>query len=315
MTEKQEDVGPKVEPERWYPVTLGSTLAGSSGDRLYTMRYTFKPASVRSSTSGSLHISGDNEVTMEFHPPAAGKPNFVFQGKAEPCKELEAVLFFDGESFTIEKLARSIGSLRHIKQQSGGGMTSAGAERQGGAAVEAERIDSPVQERDGGGGAKSDGEQEERPEVGKKGPKQGGKGPTSQKHPPERPSGKRKPGATEAPGPKPSKAGKKAEKPPESSVRADPAPADVEHIEEEEVVEEIVEEIIYEEEEARPEAPPRPKASASTRVKSGLVESSSDSGHSSGSGSDDDSDDDDDDEDDDDDDGDDDGSSGSDDDS
>lgn len=149
---------------------------------------TFKPASVRSSTSGSLHISGDNEVTMEFHPPAAGKPNFVFQGKAEPCKELEAVLLFDGESFTIEKLARSIGSLRHIKQQSGGGMTSAGmmgtsagtemltsagGERQGGAAAETERIDSPMQERDGGNGAKSDGEQEERPEVGKKGLKQG----------------------------------------------------------------------------------------------------------------------------------------------
>jgi hypothetical protein len=132
---------------------------------------------VRSSTSGSVNISGDNEVIMEFHPPATGKPNFVFQGKAEPCKELEAVLLFDGEKFTIEKLARSIRSLRHIPQQSGNagmassspGMTSGGGERLGGPPVETERIESPQREGEGGG----DVELEERGGGGKKGAKEG----------------------------------------------------------------------------------------------------------------------------------------------
>jgi hypothetical protein len=137
----------------------------------------------------------------------------------------------------------------------------------------------------------------------------GRKGAENQKHAPGRPSGKRKPAATDPTEHKPSKAKTIPDK--EETPSEDDAPAaNVEHIDEEEVVEEI----IYEEEEARPVAPPRPKVSASAR-KTGLVESSSDSGHSSGSGSDDDSDDDDDDEDDDDDDGDDDASSGSDDDS
>ncbi|KAI5082252.1 hypothetical protein GOP47_0001995 [Adiantum capillus-veneris] len=102
--------------EQWFPLTLGSTLRDPSpSSRFYSLRYEFKPASIDTSRPGSLFKSTDNKVTVELCNNQAGRPKVSFQGNSEDCKELDAVIFFDGKSFRLERLHRAVKSLRHVR--------------------------------------------------------------------------------------------------------------------------------------------------------------------------------------------------------
>ncbi|MCO5588577.1 hypothetical protein L7F22_042534 [Adiantum nelumboides] len=102
--------------EQWFPLTLGSTLRDPTpSSRFYSLRYEFKPASIDTTRPGSLFKSTDNKVTVDFCNNQAGKPKVSFQGNSEDCKELDAVIFFDGKSFRLERLHRAVKSLRHVR--------------------------------------------------------------------------------------------------------------------------------------------------------------------------------------------------------
>lgn len=119
MTSKpKEPREPSTAPpaEKWFPLTLGPTLRDPSpSSRFYNLRYEFKPASIDRTRSASLLKSADNKVTVEYCNNQGGKP-ISFQGNMEDCKELDAVIFFDGKSFRLERLHRSVKCLRHIRQ-------------------------------------------------------------------------------------------------------------------------------------------------------------------------------------------------------
>lgn len=57
----------------------------------------------------------DNKVTVEFHNNQQGKPKTTFEGISEDYKENDAVLFFDGESFRLERLHRAVKRLKHLR--------------------------------------------------------------------------------------------------------------------------------------------------------------------------------------------------------
>ncbi|KAH7435888.1 hypothetical protein KP509_06G082700 [Ceratopteris richardii] len=67
------------------------------------------------SRPGSLFKSTDNKVTVELCNNQAAKPKVSFQGNSEDCKELDAVIFFDGKSFRLERLHKAVKSLRHLR--------------------------------------------------------------------------------------------------------------------------------------------------------------------------------------------------------
>lgn len=116
MNSKAKEPGNAPPAEQWFPLTLGSTLRDPSpSSRFYSLRYEFKPASIDTTRPGSLFKSTDNKVTVEFCNNQAGKPKVSFQGNSEDCKELDAVIFFDGNSFRLEHLHRSVKSLRHLR--------------------------------------------------------------------------------------------------------------------------------------------------------------------------------------------------------
>lgn len=75
----------------------------------------FKPASIDSSQPGSLHKSKDNRVTVEFQNNQHGKPKVIFEGVGEDYRDNDAVLFFDGETFRLERLHRAVKRLRHVR--------------------------------------------------------------------------------------------------------------------------------------------------------------------------------------------------------
>uniref|UniRef100_A0A7N0V9I1 Transcription elongation factor Eaf N-terminal domain-containing protein n=1 Tax=Kalanchoe fedtschenkoi TaxID=63787 RepID=A0A7N0V9I1_KALFE len=108
---------PQTAPEhdKWYNLTLGSTFKEESTNRLCSLRYEFKPASIDKSRPGSMHKRKDNRVSVEFQNNQPGKPKVVFEGSSEDYKENEAVLIFDGESFRLERLHRSVKQLRHVR--------------------------------------------------------------------------------------------------------------------------------------------------------------------------------------------------------
>ncbi|KAJ7555498.1 hypothetical protein O6H91_05G041600 [Diphasiastrum complanatum] len=113
---KEPNTAPQAEHS--YPLTLGSSLADDqhSSSRFYSLRYEFKPASIDTSRPGSLQKGLDNKVTVEFSNNQPGKPKVAFQGNIEECKDLDAVIFFDGRSFRLERLHRAVKSLRHVRQ-------------------------------------------------------------------------------------------------------------------------------------------------------------------------------------------------------
>ncbi|KAG9449387.1 hypothetical protein H6P81_009352 [Aristolochia fimbriata] len=103
------------QPEKWYNLRLGSSFTDNSSTKFCTLRYEFKPASIDKNQAGSLHKSKENRVTVEFHNNQPGKPKVTFEGSCEDYKENDAVLFFDGETFRLERLHRAMKRLRHVR--------------------------------------------------------------------------------------------------------------------------------------------------------------------------------------------------------
>lgn len=75
----------------------------------------FKPASVDKNQPGLLRKKKDNRVSVEFQNNQHGKPKVVFDGVGEDYKDNDAVLFFDGETFRLERLHRAVKRLRHMR--------------------------------------------------------------------------------------------------------------------------------------------------------------------------------------------------------
>lgn len=109
---------PKSAPQsdRWYNLTLGPSFKNDSSNKFCTLRYEFKPASIDKTKAGSLHKTKENRVSVEFHNNQVGKPKVTFEGSSEEYKENDAVLFFDGESFRLERLHRAVKQLRHLRK-------------------------------------------------------------------------------------------------------------------------------------------------------------------------------------------------------
>ncbi|XP_020097375.1 ELL-associated factor 1 [Ananas comosus] len=101
--------------DRWYNIRLGRSFRDHASTKFCTLRYEFKPASIDKTQPGSLHKSKENRVTVEFHNNQPGKPKVTFEGSSEECKDNDGVLFFDGETFRLERLHRAVKRLRHIR--------------------------------------------------------------------------------------------------------------------------------------------------------------------------------------------------------
>ncbi|KAK6128753.1 hypothetical protein DH2020_037508 [Rehmannia glutinosa] len=135
--------------DRWYNLTLGSSFKDHNPSKFCTFRcmptslyslFTFldmvsvavdefKPASIDKNQRGALHKSKDNKVTVEFQNIQPGKPKMIFEGTSEDYKDNDAVLFFDGESFRLERLQRAVKRLRHnrmLSESTGAVAASAG---------------------------------------------------------------------------------------------------------------------------------------------------------------------------------------------
>ncbi|XP_071702724.1 uncharacterized protein [Rutidosis leptorrhynchoides] len=102
--------------DRWFDLTLGSSFQDNPSSRFCTLRYEFKPASIDKNQPGKLHKTSDNKVAVEFQNNQPGKPKVSFEGSSEDYKDNDAVLFFDGSSFRLERLHRSVKRLRHVRQ-------------------------------------------------------------------------------------------------------------------------------------------------------------------------------------------------------
>ncbi|XP_058087669.1 uncharacterized protein LOC131234746 [Magnolia sinica] len=106
------------EAERWYNLTLGSSFNSQNhlpSSKFFTLRYEFKPASIDKNQAGSLHKNKENRVTVEFPNNQPGKPKVTFEGSTEDYKDNDGVLFFDGETFRLERLHRAMKRLRHVR--------------------------------------------------------------------------------------------------------------------------------------------------------------------------------------------------------
>lgn len=103
-------------PDRWYTLALGSSFKDHQpSSKFCTLRYEFKPASIDKSQPGLLHKTKDNKISVEFHNNQPGKPKVTFEGTSEDYKENDAVLFFDGHTFRLERLHRAVKRLRHVR--------------------------------------------------------------------------------------------------------------------------------------------------------------------------------------------------------
>ncbi|CAO2170159.1 unnamed protein product, partial [Urochloa humidicola] len=104
------------QPNRWYDLRLGSSCRDPSPTTKFcTLRYEFKPASIDKTQAGSLQSTKDNRVTVEFQNNQPGKPKVTFEGSQEEYKDNDGVLFFDGETFRLERLHRAVKRLRHVR--------------------------------------------------------------------------------------------------------------------------------------------------------------------------------------------------------
>ncbi|XP_024975098.1 lisH domain-containing protein C1711.05 isoform X2 [Cynara cardunculus var. scolymus] len=102
--------------DRWFDLSLGSSFQDNPSSKFCTLRYEFKPASIDKNQPGKLHKTKDNKVAVEFQNNQPGKPKVSFEGSSEDYKDNDAVLFFDGSSFRLERLHRSVKRLRHVRQ-------------------------------------------------------------------------------------------------------------------------------------------------------------------------------------------------------
>lgn len=115
MDNKKEEPKTAPESERWYNLKLGSSYKDDSSKRYCTLRYEFKPASIDKTKTGHLKKNKENRVSVEFNNNQAGKPKVAFEGSNEEHKENDAVLFFDGETFRLERLHRAVNQLRLLR--------------------------------------------------------------------------------------------------------------------------------------------------------------------------------------------------------
>ncbi|ONM07931.1 RNA polymerase II transcription elongation factor [Zea mays] len=123
---------PSTAPQanRWYDLRLGSSCRDPSPTAKFcTLRWSaingfyvtfdvtdeFKPASIDKTQAGSLQSTKDNRVTVEFYNNQPGKPKVTFEGSQEEYKDNDGVLFFDGETFRLERLHRAVKRLRHVR--------------------------------------------------------------------------------------------------------------------------------------------------------------------------------------------------------
>lgn len=113
---KKEEPSTAPNPDRWYTLTLGSSFKDHQpSSKFCTLRYEFKPASIDKSQPGALHKTKDNKISVEFNNNQPGKPKVTFEGTSEDYKENDAVLFFDGHGFRLERLHRAVKRLRHVR--------------------------------------------------------------------------------------------------------------------------------------------------------------------------------------------------------
>ncbi|KAL6884525.1 hypothetical protein ACP4OV_010461 [Aristida adscensionis] len=127
------------QPNRWYDLRLGASCRDPSPTAKFCTlrckppppppppppapplpprgprRHEFKPASIDKTQAGSLQSTKDNRVTVEFHNNQPGKPKVTFEGSQEEYKDNDGVLFFDGETFRLERLHRAVKRLRHVR--------------------------------------------------------------------------------------------------------------------------------------------------------------------------------------------------------
>ncbi|KAI4313821.1 hypothetical protein L6164_026771 [Bauhinia variegata] len=111
----KEDPKTAPQPDRWFNLSLGSSFKDDSSNKYCTLRYEFKPASVDKTKPGSLRKTKENRVSVEFQNNQIGKPKVTFEGSSEEYKENDAVLFFDGETFRLERLHKAVKQLRHVR--------------------------------------------------------------------------------------------------------------------------------------------------------------------------------------------------------
>ncbi|XP_031255944.1 ell-associated factor Eaf-like isoform X3 [Pistacia vera] len=121
MANNNEEPSSSPASDCWYNITLGSSFRdhryNGQSPKFCTLRYEFKPASIDRNQPGLLHKSKDNRVTVEFQNNQQGKLKVIFEGVGEDYrdKDNDAVLFFDGEIFRLERLHRAVKRLRHVR--------------------------------------------------------------------------------------------------------------------------------------------------------------------------------------------------------
>ncbi|XP_074264464.1 uncharacterized protein LOC141586958 isoform X1 [Silene latifolia] len=104
-------------PDQWYTLTLGSSFKDhhpQPSPKISTLRYDFMPASVDKTQPGTLHRRKD-KINVEHNHVQPGKPKFNFEGTGETLNENDAVMYFDGSTFRLERLHRSVNRLKHCR--------------------------------------------------------------------------------------------------------------------------------------------------------------------------------------------------------
>ncbi|KAL9424985.1 hypothetical protein AB3S75_032000 [Citrus x aurantiifolia] len=121
MANNSEEPSTAPEPGQWYNIKLGPSFndnhhqQSQHSPKFCTLRYEFKPASIDNSQPGLLHKNRDNRVTVEYQNNQHGKPKVIFEGVSEDYRDNDAVIFFDGETFRLERLHRAVKRLRHVR--------------------------------------------------------------------------------------------------------------------------------------------------------------------------------------------------------
>ncbi|KAI8027378.1 Bifunctional nuclease 1 [Camellia lanceoleosa] len=118
---KKEEPNMAPQPDRWFNLTLGSSFKDHYPSSKFFTLHEFKPTSIDKNQARLLHKNKENRVTVEFHNNQPRKPKVTFEGSSEDYKENDAVLFFDGESFWLERLHRAVKRLRHVRLPSESG--------------------------------------------------------------------------------------------------------------------------------------------------------------------------------------------------
>ncbi|KAK9668597.1 hypothetical protein RND81_13G071000 [Saponaria officinalis] len=117
MMSKREGLNAAPIPDQWYTLTLGSSfndLHPQPSPKVCTLRYDFVPASVDKTQPGALHRRKD-KINVELNHVQPGKPKFNFEGTGDDSKENDAVMYFDGNSFRLERLHRAVKRLKHCR--------------------------------------------------------------------------------------------------------------------------------------------------------------------------------------------------------